>query len=428
MSADFPPVDWIASTNIYEVNLRQYTPEGTFDAFAKEMPRLKDMGIEILWFMPITPISLARRLGTLGSYYACSDYTSTNPEFGTVGDFKRLVGQAHDLGFKVIIDWVANHTGWDHHWTHEHPEYYRKDAEGRFFDSHGWEDVIDLNYDSPLLREAMMDAMAFWVSECAIDGFRCDMAMLVPLDFWRTARIRLDRPGKMFWLAECEEIAYHEVFDASYAWKFLHRMESVSKKEFGPRGLDEVLTYYDTMFPADALHLYFTTNHDENSHSGSEYERMGDAAMAFAVLCCTWNGIPLIYSGQELPNHKRLLFFDKDCIPWTGVYELHDFYKALLGLRKTNPAMRAADPAVTTHRLHTKELDERCFAFLRRKDNDEVLVVLNLSATALSLPVSDLLIKGLFKNIFTAALIDFSTAPTIELGAWGYGVFEKTNG
>jgi len=428
MNADFPPVDWIRSTNIYEVNLRQYTPEGTFDAFAKEMPRLKDMGIEILWFMPITPISIAKRLGTLGSYYACSDYTSTNPEFGTVDDFKRLVEQAHELGFKVIIDWVANHTGWDHHWTREHPEYYRKDAEGRFFDSHGWEDVIDLNYDSPLLRQAMNEAMSFWVRECAIDGFRCDMAMLVPLDFWRSARIGLDQPKKLFWLAECEEIAYHEVFDASYAWKFLHRMESVWKKEFGPDGLDEVLQYYDTMFPADAFHLYFTTNHDENSHSGSEYERMGDAAVAFAVLCCTWNGLPLIYSGQELPNHKRLLFFDKDCIPWTGVYGLHDFYKALLGLRKRNPALHAADNTVTTHRLHTKDLDGCCFAFLRRKDNDEVLVVLNFSAVALSLPVSDLLIQGVFRNIFTEAIINCSTTPAIELDAWGYGVFEKTNG
>jgi alpha-amylase len=425
MNDAFSPVDWIYSANIYEVNLRQYTREGTFNAFAKEMPRLRDIGIDILWFMPITPISEAKRLGTLGSYYACSDYTTTNPEFGSVDDFKQLVGHAHELGFKVIIDWVANHTGWDHRWTTQHPEYYRKDAQGLFFDSHGWEDVIDLNFDNPQLRQAMIEAMSFWVKECAIDGFRCDMAMLVPLDFWKDARITLDQEKKLFWLAECEEIAYHEAFDVSYTWKFLHRMEAVWKKEFGPAGLDEVLQYYDTMFPATAFRAFFTSNHDENSHSGSEYERLGDAAKAFAVLCCTWNGLPLIYSGQELPNTKRLLFFDKDYIPWTAVCALHEFYKALLNLRKRNPALRAADPSVTTHRLHTKTLEDRCFAFMRRKDADEVLVILNFSAIPLSVSTDELLLQGRFSDIFTGAITDMAIARTIDLGAWGYGVYEK---
>ena len=190
----------------------------------------------------------------------------------------------------------------------------------------------------------MIDAMGFWVRECDIDGFRCDMAMLVPLDFWRSARIAMDGQKKLGWLAECEEIAYHQVFDATYGWKFLHRMEAVWRKEFlpAPAGLDEVLDYYDRLFPPEAIHAYFTTNHDENSHSGSEYERLGDAAMAFAVLCCTWNGVPLIYSGQEMPNKKRLDFFDKDPIPWTGQFALHSFFKALLELRKRNPALRGA--------------------------------------------------------------------------------------
>src|SRR5260221_9276539 len=192
----------------------------------------------------------------------------------------------------------------------------------------------------------MIESMRFWINECDIDGFRCDMAMLVPLDFWRQARIALDTEKKLFWLAECEEIVYHDVFDATYAWKFLHTMEALWRNEINVTDLKEVLQYYHKQFPATALHTFFTTNHDENSHSGSEYERMGDAAEAFAVLCCTWNGIPLIYSGQELPNLKRLKFFDKDLIPWSGQYELHNFYKALLHLRKRNAAMRAGDPAV----------------------------------------------------------------------------------
>ncbi len=429
MSAEFLPPDWLPAGNIYEVNLRQYTAEGTFEAFSKALPRLKDMGIAILWFMPITPISLYKRLGTLGSYYACSDYTTTNPEFGTVEDFKRLVGQAHELGFKVMIDWVANHTGWDHRWTREHPEFYRKDHQGNFFDSHGWEDVIDLNYDNSALRQAMMQAMEFWVNECDIDGFRCDMAMLVPLDFWRGARIQLDKLKKLAWLAECEEIAYHEVFDASYAWKLLHRMEAVWRKDTGigtpPAALDDVLSYYDKLFPPGAIHAFFTSNHDENSHSGSEYERMGDAAKVFAVLCCTWNGLPLIYSGQEMPNTRRLAFFDKDPIAWTGEYALHDFYKTLLNVRRLNPALRSGDPTMTTHRLRTKMLEDRCFAFLRRKDSDEVLVLLNFSADPLSVPVDELLLKGSFEDIFTGETRDMATAGTIGMPPWGFRVFEK---
>jgi glycosidase len=417
MTEPFYHAGWIHTTNIYEVNVRQYTREGTFAAFSREMPRLKDMGIEVLWFMPITPISVDRRKGTLGSYYACSDYTAINPEFGTLDDFKQLVRSAHALGLRVIIDWVANHTGWDHRWTREHPDFYRKNHEGRFFEAHGWEDVIDLNYDNPALRQAVVEAMKFWIRECDIDGYRCDMAMLVPLEFWREARTALDPLKKeLFWLAECEEIAYHEVFDATYTWKFLHKMEAVWKKESSLEGLDEVLQYYETMFPPDAIRAYFTSNHDENSHSGSEYERMGDAAKAFAVLCCTWNGLPLIYSGQELPNYKRLLFFEKDFIEWTGQNALHEFYKKLLGLRKTNPALRAADPATTAHRYYP---DPRCFAFVRKSGESEVLVLLNFSADTLSIPVDR---EGRYQDIFTGQWIE--KGPVV-LPPWGYGVYEK---
>jgi alpha-amylase len=428
MNAPFKHVNWIGDTNIYEVNLRQYTREGTFAAFSREMPRLRDMGIETLWFMPITPISVARRKGTLGSYYSCSDYTATNPEFGTVDDFKRLVQSAHAMGFKVIIDWVANHTGWDHRWTREHPEFYRKDQAGNFVELHGWEDVIDLNYDNPGLRAAMVDAMSFWVKQADIDGFRCDMAMLVPLDFWRGAREALDKQKELFWLAECEESIYHEVFDASYTWKFLHKMEALWRHETGLDGLDEVLRSYATEFPPDAIRAYCTSNHDENSHSGTEYERMGDAAKAFAVLCCTWNGLPLIYSGQELPNLKRLQFFDKDPIAWTGQYALHGFYKALLELRKRNPALRAGDIAATTERITDGVDIYRCFAFLRKNGENEVVVVLNLSASPLVVPLEKLRPGGIFQQIFGEEALDLATGGTIELPAWGFAVLEKILG
>jgi glycosidase len=230
MAKNFPLVSWAIGANIYEVNIRQYTPEGNFVAFAKHLPRLKDMGVKILWLMPITPISIAKRQGSLGSYYACSSYTKINAEFGSIEDFKQLVATAHSLDFKVIIDWVANHTGYDHHWTKEHPEFYLKDKDGNFTEKNGWQDVIDLDYSNEALQEAMIAAMQFWITTCQIDGFRCDMAHLVPLSFWLKARQACDEIKKLFWLAECDEKEYHQVFDVSYAWQWMHATEKYFKK------------------------------------------------------------------------------------------------------------------------------------------------------------------------------------------------------
>ncbi len=420
----FQPLAWSLDSNIYEVNLRQYTPEGSFRAFAAHLPRLRSMGIEILWFMPITPISKVGRLGSLGSYYACSSYTDTNPEYGTVEDFRWLVSEAHTLGFKVLIDWVANHTGWDHIWTKEHPEYYRRNTDGHFYDAHGWADVIDLNFDLPELRLAMVEAMKFWVDTCQIDGFRCDMAMLVPLEFWREARTTLDSIRPLFWLAECEEIMYHEVFDASYTWKWLHIMEAFWKKSSDMQGLVQVLYYYNHQFPATALRAFFTSNHDENSHSGSEYERIGNAVIPFTVFCCLYGGLPLIYSGQELPNKKRLLFFDKDEIDWSQPCQLNDLYKTLLGLRKSNRALKSGIPETNALLLSNTSPDQ-ILSFVRRYEGDEVLVLLNLSADIRSVIISDQSLGGSYKNIFHSEWPDFIAGQPVSLPAWSYGVYTK---
>jgi alpha-amylase len=424
MSTLFKPVDWIYNTNLYEVNLRQYTSEGTFAAFAKEMPRLRDMGVEVLWFMPITPISLEKRQGTLGSYYACSDYVSTNPEFGTVDDFKLLVSQAHSLGLKVIIDWVANHTGADHWWTQQHPRYYIRNAQGQFYDRNGWHDVIDLNYYNHHMRRDLIDAMKFWVEVCDIDGFRCDMAHLIPLDFWRIARMELDAIKPLFWLAETETIIYHQSFDVSYTWTWMHQTEKFCRGTIGFAELLRTLEEYKANFPPEALRLYFTANHDENSWNGTEYEKYGAAARAFAVFSCTWEGLPLIYSGQEMPNHKRLKFFDKDPIEWTGTYALHDFYKALLHLRKTNPALMAGSQA-QTYRIKTSA-DNQVFCYLRKHGEREVLVVLNLSASPLPhFEFMDDRVAGDYRNIFNNLIIDIDRMKPLTLQAWDYQVLER---
>jgi alpha-amylase len=426
MIESFRPVAWAHSTNIYEVNVRQYTAEGTFAAFAKELPRLKKMSVQVIWFMPITPIAELNRKGALGSYYACSDYNAINPEFGTLEDFRSLVKQAHDLGFKVIIDWVANHTGWGHTWTYTHPEFFAKSEGGGFRPTYAeWDDTIALDYNNKQLRRSMIDAMKFWLTECDLDGFRCDMAHLVPLDFWKEARTELDAIKPLFWLAETEDVRYHEAFDASYAWKFLHTMEKYWRKEIGMPELEAVLTEYDKTFPATALRAYFTSNHDENSHSGSEYERMGEAAVPFAVLCATWNCIPLVYSGQEMPMiNKRLHFFDKDAIPWTGEYGLNHMYKTLLCLRMNNPALRAGDSTIKTHRLKTND-DSKIFSYLRRKDEKEVLVILNLSSDTLQVEINDSNVNGVYVDVFTAMANDFAEKISVKLGKWEYRVFEK---
>ncbi|MCG7855741.1 alpha-amylase family glycosyl hydrolase [Flavihumibacter sediminis] len=421
----FEALDWVRSTNVYEVNLRQYTKEGTFEAFSREMPRLKDMGVEVLWFMPITPIATEQRKGSLGSYYACCDFTSTNPEYGSIDDFRKMVAEAHELGLKVIIDWVANHTGWGHSWTKTNPDFFKINEHGHFFDSNGWDDVIDLDFNNRDMRQALIEAMRFWVRETGIDGFRCDMAMLVPLDFWKEARSELDKERKLFWLAECEEANYHEAFDATYTWEWMHKTADFYKGNTDVNGLDQLLHKYEQHFVPAAVRMYFTTNHDENSWNGTEYEKYGEAALAFAVFGATWNGIPMIYSGQELPNKKRLKFFDKDTIEWNGSYQLHEFYKVLLNLRKTNPALRAGDKEAITRRIYTGS-NEGLFSFIRKNGNREVLVILNLSASdasAISFNSED--VSGEFANAFSGDLHDFTTEPTINLKGWQYLVFVK---
>lgn len=426
-NTDFKPVEWAHTTNIYEVNVRQYTKEGSFNAFAKELPRLKDMGVQTIWFMPITPIAQKNKKGTLGSYYACSDFTSINPEFGTLDDFKQLVKQAHTMDLKVIIDWVANHTGWDHVWTKQHPEYYLMDSSGGDFKiASGMDDIIELDYSNPDLVKAMIDAMQFWIKECDIDGFRCDLAFWVELPFWIKARKELDKTKSLIWLGEFDEIEhpeYGKVFDASYTWTWMHKTEDFIKKHLPKDSLITVLEKY-SLIGDGSMRAWFTTNHDENSWNGTEYEKYNGLAKGLAVFSCTWNGIPLIYSGQELPNKKRIKFFDKDPIDWTGHNELHDFYKILFHLHATHSALRAGDINVKTLGINTSE-DAYIFAFLRKNKDKEVLVLLNFSANNLQLTITDEMVTSTFRNVFTNMTKDFSMEKKLEMPAWGWFVFEK---
>lgn len=426
MSLQYKPPPWANSTNIYEVNLRQYTAEGTFNSFANHLPRLMGMGVETLWFMPLTPIAQKNKKGTLGSYYACSDYCTINPEFGTMDDFKNLVNEAHEMGFKVIVDWVANHTGWDHEWTKKHPEWYKRESDGNFKKASGMDDIIELDFTNHDLRNAMIAAMEFWVSEFDIDGFRCDLAFWVDIDFWKQARTHLDTIKKLFWLGEFDPLdtpAYTAVFDASYTWTWMHRTEEFYRKQLPFDVLPPVLYRYDGI-RSGSMYTWFTSNHDENSWNGTEFEKYGDMAMLLAVFSCTWKGLPLIYSGQELPNKKRLKFFDKDEIMWSDKIELHDFYRPLLNLHSLHPALSSGDRASETYVLSTND-EKNVFVYLRKSGDREVLVLLNFSGDNRTVEIKDEITSGDFRNVFSNEIANLSTDIKFIMQPWGFAVYEK---
>ena len=421
------PNDWKHTTNIYEVNIRQYTKEGTFAAFEKHLPRLKEMGVATIWLMPITPIAKKLQKGTLGSPYACSDYTSINPEFGTLENFKNLVKNAHSLGLNVIIDWVANHTGWDHIWTKSHPEYYSIDPKTNdFLVASGMDDIIELNFAKPEVRLAMIDAMKFWVKETNIDGFRCDLASWVQVDFWEQARPEIEKIKPLFFLGEFDEIEspeYGNVFDASYSWKWMHKTEDYYKQNLPLQSLKNLLIQYSNIGDS-TMRAWFTSNHDENSWNGTEYEKYGELALPLAVFSATWNGIPLMYSGQELPLKKRLEFFEKDTIDWSEKNELENFYKKLYILKANNPALRGGDSAIKTYFVNTSE-DDKILAYIRKNGKDEVLVILNMSKEAVDFNLNDAEVSGLFKDFFEGSKLDFSQSKDFNLEIGGYLIFEK---
>ena len=422
MSIAFPIIGWANGTNIYEVNVRQYTHEGTLRAFMDHLPRLASMGIEILWLMPVTPISVEKRQGTYGSYYAASSYTDIDPAYGSGDDFRELIRTAHSLGLKVIIDWVANHTGYDHHWTVTFAHWYRKDAEGNFTELYGWNDVIDLNYEIPEMRKEMIRSMQHWVKEFDIDGFRCDMARTVPIDFWVEARGECDAVKPLFWLAECEIPEYHEAFDVTYGWEAMRGMDKYLKGEGTLADIIPVLARYSG-YPIGSKKLLFTSNHDENTYWGTEYEKYGVAAAAMAVFSCTWPGIPLVYSGQEKPNKKRLSFFEKDFIDWEGDAALHGFYETMLRFRKRNKALQESASVIVLPSQHPAVL-----VYLCRRQQDKVLVFLNFSQEKARFQLNHPAPRGTYRDLFSGEEIAVERRHEHELDGGGYAVLHVTSG
>lgn len=404
---------------MYEVNVRQYTPEGTIPAFIPHMERLKNMGIDILWIMPIQPIGVEKRKGSLGSYYSISDYKKVNEEFGTMEDFKAMVNKAHELDMLVILDWVANHTAWDHPWMTEHPEWYTTDSLGNVIPPDpGWQDVADLNYENEAMRKEMANDMLFWITETDLDGFRCDVAWGIDPKYWNEIKDQLDQTKDLFMLAEADDAELHNhAFHATYTWEFHHKMTQVGKGEDNADSIDMAINKDFNRFSEKAFRLSFTSNHDENSWKGSVYERYGNGAKTMAVLSSTVMGMPLLYSGQEAGLDKRLRFFDKDTIDWSEL-PLEGFYKSLHQLKKNNEALWSGEYGGQAERINKNNNTTNIYAFKREKNGNQVIVLLNLSDSEQEVTLDKSAPKGKFNSVFGGNME--LTGKPLTLTPWEY--------
>lgn len=417
--------EWSKNSVLYEVNVRQYTPEGTFNAFAEHLPRLKALGVDVLWFMPTFPIGVLNRKGELGSYYSVKDFMDVNQAFGTLEDFKAMLRNAHELGMKVMLDWVPNHTSWDNKLTVEHPEWYAKDATGKFTPPIGtdWTDVIQLDWSQKGLQDYMVEALSFWV-RMGVDGFRVDHPHNTPKEFWERARTELTAIKPVLLLAEIEETKFLEKgFDMNYAWEMHHLMKNIAQ---GKDSVNKLVKYYIkewSVYPNNVYRLQFLTNHDENSWAGTIDSLMGDAQQAFATLIFTGQGVPLIYSGQEVCLDKKLKFFVRDTIRWDSC-SLTSFYKNLISLKKENKALWNGDSGGPMVKISTNK-DEKVFAFYREKDENRVIVFLNLSKK--NVAVKPLLedLNGGYTDFFAGLETVFPLSDSLRLEPWGFRILVK---
>jgi glycosidase len=410
---------------MYEVNIRQITPEGTLKAFTgQHLERLKSLGIDVIWLMPVYPISLKNRKMPLGSYYSVADYTGINPEFGTLDDMKDLVKKAHALGMLVIFDWVPNHTGWDNPWITEHPDWYTHDKKGKILTPDpDWTDVADLNYDNPAMRKAMTEALKYWIREVGIDGYRCDAAARVPTDFWISTWQQVDSLRPVIKLAEAwEPELTANGFDAAYGWDLHHLMNDIAK---GAKKVDVLYKYFhrvDTLYQKDDILLNFITNHDENSWNGTEYERMGKGVNCFAAFTYIVPGMPLIYTGQEAALKKRLHFFEKDTMNWNDT-TLYSFYRRLNNLKHTNYALIAGSKDNVFK--YAMDTIANTTVIFRQTGNDQVLGLFNFSDSIVKIRVTIPEALGKYREAFNNDKIFVKKDTYFTLNPWGFSILEK---
>ena len=425
-AAPFPHAQWSKNASIYQLNTRQFTPEGTLRAAERELPRLQALGTTIIWLMPIHPIGKERRKGELGSPYAVQDYFAVNPELGTMADFKQFVATAHRLGLHVILDWVGNHTAWDNVMRKDHPEWYLKNRQGQprptpWFD---WDDIIELDYRSPGLRAYMTRALRFWVKETGVDGYRFDAAGFVPQDYWDAVAADLRTIKPVFLLAEWESRDMHtRAFDASYAWTWWDTMRNIAAGKADATALYSYYAWNEKFYPKDAYRLLYVTNHDKNAWEGTEQEIFGpalDAAIVFSVIS---DGIPMIYNGQEAGNERRLKFFERDPIVWKAAPH-EALYKNLFALKKTNTALWNGRWGATMEQV-VNSAPQQIFSFVRQNKKDKVFAVFNLSAKAQQVTFTGDLPHGAYREFGTGAAVTLNQDSKLSMAPWSYKVYLK---
>ncbi len=412
---------WAKDAVIYQLNTRQFSPEGTFRAAQTQLPRLKALGVDIIWMMPVHPIGVQNRKGSMGSPYSVRDYRAVNPDLGTLADLKAFTAAAHAQGMHVILDWVANHTAWDNPLHTAHPNWYEKDWKGgnRPTPWWDWSDIIDLDYSKPGLRQYMTEAMKFWVRDAGIDGFRCDVAGYVPLDFWENARRELDVIRPVFMLAEFDMRDVHRsAFDASYAWKWNNAMHDIAKGKADTGALFGYYSELESAWPKSAMRLTYTENHDQNAWEGTEFERFGPALDAAIVLSFVGTGIPMIYSGQEAGNERRLKFFERDPIRWRD-HPNNALFAKLIAFRKSHPALANAPWGATMVPV-VNTAPQKVFSFVRQQGSDKIFALFNLSGTPQNVRFTDGPSVGTYRDFATGREVAVASGTSLSLDPWTY--------
>lgn len=416
--------EWSKNAVLYQINMRQFTKEGTFAAAQKDLPRLKALGVNILWIMPIHPIGVKNRKGTLGSPYSVKDYYGVNPEFGTLADFKAFVKAAHRQDMKVIIDWVANHTAWDHLLAAQHPDYYEKDWKGDFRPTPwlDWSDIIDLDWSKPGVRKHVGEAMIYWVREADVDGFRADVAGYVPVDFWEKVRARLDEIKPVFMLAEWKtsELS-RKAFDATYAWDWHNAAKNVAQGTANATAFYGFYSESESAWPIEAMRMPYIENHDSNAWEGTQYEIFGKALPAMTALSFVGEGIPMIHNGQEACNKKRLEFFEKDTIDWAQSQncDLDELLRDLAAFKRANPALWNGRWGARMQKVEN-DAPEQIFSFVRQKNGNKIAALFNLSPRAATFKLTSALADGSYREFSGGAAAAIKKDQPMRLGPWQY--------
>lgn len=416
--------EWSRDAVLYQIHTRHFTPEGTFNAAQEQLPRLKALGVDILWLMPIHPIGQENRKGTLGSPYSVRDHYAVNPEFGTETQFKAFVDAAHAQGFKVILDLVANHTAWDHPLAKEHPDWYEKRWDGSFRPTPWWDwsDIIDLDWSQPGVREHVGGAMEKWVRSFGVDGYRADVAGYVPLDFWETMRVRLEAIRPVFMLGEVQQTAHHfAAFDASYAWDWHNTSKNVAQ---GRGNATSFYGYYaenESLWPREAMRMTYIENHDSNAWEGTMRENYGPALEVTTALAFTGAGLPLIHNGMEACNAKRLEFFEKDPIDWSqgDDCDYGVLLKELIDFRKANPALANGEWGARMHKVESDK-PEQLLAWVRETDGNKVLGLFNMSGQPVTATFADALPAGIYDEFMSGERVTIAAGDSVTLPAWGF--------